>query len=119
MTITVASRKAKARTLQNKVAADIRSLYPVLDGDDIRPAIMGESGIDIKLSNHARQFFPWGVECKCQECINVWTSFEQAENNAKIEKTVRPLLVFKRNRSETYVMMKWSDFLLLQKEVKK
>jgi len=114
---TCKSRKAKARTLQNAIAEDIRAAYPVLDGTDVHPAIMGQSGIDILMSNHARQFFPFAIECKNQEALNVWDGLQQAEANGAKER-LTPLLVFKRNRSETYVALRWEDFMKLQKAVK-
>jgi hypothetical protein len=107
---TPASRKGKARALQNPVASIIRSSFSVLDGNDVSPAIMGQSGIDIHLSNHARQFFPFGIECKNQESLNIWQALEQARVNAEKEKLI-PLLVFKRNRSEIYVCLRFADFM--------
>jgi len=40
------------------------------------------------------------VECKNQEKLNIWSSLQQAEDNAGEH---IPLVVFKRNRSKTYV----------------
>lgn len=106
---TTKAAKAKARVLQNLVAEDIRSMYPVLDGTDVHPALMGESGIDIKLSNHARQFFGFAVECKNTEILNIWNALKQAEANGTKEK-LTPLVVFKRNLSQPYVAMSWEVF---------
>ena len=105
-----ASCKAKARVLQNAVAEDLRRAYPELGGVDIRPAIMGQSGIDILLSSRARDLFPFAVECKNQEALNIWEALKQAEANGKKERMV-PLLVFKRNRTKTYVAIEWTEFL--------
>ncbi len=117
MATTVASRKAKGRALQNAIAEDIRAAYPmVLDGTDVKVAIMGESGVDIHLSPHARQLFGnWGIECKAQESLNIWSAMEQAEMNAVKEKA-KPVLFFKRNRSPTYVVMRKEDFFALVKK---
>lgn len=108
---TAKSRKAKSRNLQNKVAADIQNLLQ-MDGTDVKPRTMGEGGIDILLSSRAREQFPFGVECKNQEKISIWSSMEQCTINAEKEGLV-PLLIFKRNRVEPYVMLRWSDFLKL------
>ena len=118
MTIKTSSCKAKSRNLQNFVAGVLRITFPSLHETDFAPAIMGESGTDIKLSHAARQIFPWAVECKNQEHINIWESWNQTEMNGLKEK-LKPLLIFKRNRSEVLAVMKFSDFVMLVKEVKK
>jgi hypothetical protein len=118
MATTVKSRKAKGRALQNAVAEDIRYAFPVLDGTDVKVAIMGEQGVDIHLSPHARTLFGnWGIECKAQESLNIWGAMEQAETNAEKEKT-KPLLFFKRNRTLTYVVMRSVDFFELIKRAR-
>jgi len=71
---------------------------------------MGESGEDIKLSHSARKLFPFSVECKAQEKLNIWESLKQAEDNSN---DYTPLLIFKRNRSKTYVTLSLEDFLNL------
>jgi len=106
------SCKAKARVLQNAVADDLLKAYPELTANDIQPALMGQSGIDILLSSRARDLFPYAIECKNQEALNIWECLNQAEVNGELEKMV-PLLVFKRNRTQTYVVMRWVDFLNL------
>ena len=103
------SAKAKGRRLQQAVAAAIRERFN-LAPDDVRPAIMGESGEDIKLSTAAREKFPFAVECKNQERLNVWDALAQAEANAE---RGCPLLVFKRNRTRTYVALSFDDFMEL------
>ena len=109
MSITISSRKAKARNLQNKVVETLLQKYPHLTNNDIKPSIMGESGIDIKLSESARKTFPFGVECKNQESLNIWSALAQCEENAELEHLI-PALIFKRNRSHTYVVLKIEDF---------
>jgi hypothetical protein len=109
---TIKSRKAKARTLQNMIASDICSVFPVLGSADVHPAIMGQSGIDICLSTRARDAFPYAVECKNQECISIWQAIKQSEVNAEKER-LTPLLVIKRNRTAPYVVLQWDLFLHL------
>ena len=60
--------------------------------------------------NRARELFPFGIECKAQETLNIWQALEQARINAEKEKLM-PLLVFKRNRSDIYVCLRLADFL--------
>jgi hypothetical protein len=105
--ISTSSRKAKGRRLQNKVRDLILEKFN-LHPDDVRSAIMGESGEDIKLSNSARRKFPFSVECKAQEKLNIWDSLKQAEDNSNSH---TPILIFKRNRSKTYVTLSLDDFL--------
>jgi Tat protein secretion system quality control protein TatD with DNase activity len=110
------SSKAKGRNLQNWVAEKIRQLTG-LPKTDVKPAIMGETGMDIKLSQEARRKFPFAVECKNQEKMNIWASLEQAELSAKAE-GLMPLLIFKRNNTDRYVTLKAEDFFKLLEMLK-
>lgn len=101
------SAKAKGRRLQNAVAAAIRERFN-LPADDVRPAVMGECGEDIKLSPAARAVFPYSVECKNTERLAIWDALAQCEANAGDS---TPLLVFSRNRSKTYVAIELDEFL--------
>ena len=38
---------------------------------------MGSQGEDIILGKQSRQLFPFSVECKNQEAVNVWKAYEQ------------------------------------------
>lgn len=69
---------------------------------------MGASGVDIQLSPAARKVYPFSIEVKCQEALNIWAALEQAEEN---KGSHTPLLCFKRNRTEIYVALKLEDFL--------
>jgi hypothetical protein len=111
---TTKSRKGKARALQNAVAEDIRAQFISLGSADIRPAIMGSSGMDIQLSTRAREQFPYAVECKNQEALNIWDALRQCEANAEKE-CLLPVLVFKRARTDTYAVVRWTDLLVLIK----
>ena len=102
------SAKAKGRRLQDTVREILRERFKdKLEDDDITTAIMGESGIDVKLSPAARKIFPYSAECKNQEKLNIWAALKQAEGHTK------PILIFKRNHSDTYVAMRFEDFLNL------
>ena len=105
------SAKAKGRRLQNKVRDVLLEHFSEeLEPDDIRTAIMGETGEDIKLSPAARKLIPYSFECKNQEKLNILSSLEQAEENSGV---YPPVLIFKRNRSKTYVTLELEDFLKL------
>lgn len=108
--MTPSGAKQKGRRLQNRVAARLRAKFN-LAASDCRPAVMGENGPDIHLSEAARAKFPFAVECKNTERLNVWQALEQAQRNASDGQ--RPILVFSRNRAKTYVTLTIDDFLNL------
>jgi hypothetical protein len=112
MSISISSRKAKSRNLQNAIAQSLLKKFPQFDSNDIKPAIMGQSGIDIHLSNPVRKLFPFAIECKNQESLSIWAALEQCEENGRLEK-LTPMLIFKRNRSDIYVTLKFEDFIKL------
>ena len=102
------SAKAKGRKLQNYVVEELRKAYPELEDDDIKSQIMGVSGEDVVLSPLAKRLIGLSFECKNQERLNLWDSLSQAENNCE-ERT--HVLVFKRNRSDTYAAIPF-EFLI-------
>ena len=104
------SAKSKGRRLQNKVKEILLEAFTELEPDDIRTAIMGETGEDIKLSPAARKLIPYSFECKNQEKLNIWSSLEQAEENSG---DYPPVLIYKRNRSKTYVTVELEEFMKL------
>jgi len=102
------SAKNKGKRLQNNVRDLILEKFQQLEEDDVRSITMGDSGEDILLSPAARKLFPFSVECKNQEKLNIWSSLEQTETNAGIH---TPLLIFKRNRSKTYAVLQLDDLM--------
>ena len=73
---------------------------------------MGAGGEDIMLSPKARGVFPYSVECKNQESINVWKSYEQAKENAG---EYEPIVVLKRNNTKPLVLVDADYFVKLHK----
>jgi hypothetical protein len=119
--ISVASRKAKGRRSQKQIAECISKItnIPVQKDGDIESRPMGQSGRDIILRGKAKDRFIFhGIECKAQEALNIWQALAQAEEHGG-----KPIVFFKRNRSETYVAMKADDFFelyeLALKEIEK
>ena len=104
------SAKNKGKRLQNNVRDLILEKFNQLEPDDVRSITMGDSGEDILLSPAARRLFPYSVECKNQEKLNIWSSLEQAEENSG---DYPPVLIFKRNRSKTYVTIELEEFMKL------
>ena len=107
------SAKNKGKRLQNNVRDLLLESFTELDPDDVRSAIMGESGEDIKLSPAARKQIPFSFECKNQEKLNIWDSLQQAEENSG---DYSPVLIFKRNRSKTYAVVEIDKFIELINE---
>ena len=105
------SGKAKGRRLQNKIRDVLLEHFSdKLEPDDIRSQIMGMSGEDIVLSPAARKLIPYSFECKNQEKLSIWSSLEQAAENSG---DYPPVLIFKRNRSKTYVTIELEEFIKL------
>ena len=107
------SAKNKGKRLQNNVRDLLLETFNQLEPDDIKSAIMGESGEDIKLSPAARRLIPYSFECKNQEALNIWSSLEQAETNSG---DYDPVLIFKRNRTKTYAVINIEKFIELINE---
>ena len=108
------SAKNKGKRLQNKVRDLILEKFNTkLEPDDVRSITMGDSGEDILLSPAARRLFPFSVECKNQEKLNIWSSLEQAEGNSGNHP---PLVIFKRNRTKTYAVLEFDELLKLLNE---
>jgi len=107
------ARKAKGKRLQKEVQKllfEATHHYGLQDGD-IQNTIMGEAGRDIKLSPAAEQVIPFDIECKNQEHINIWSSIEQANTNTKEGRI--PLVVFRKNHSNTYAVIEFEKLLEL------
>ena len=103
------SAKNKGVRLQNWVRDQILETFPKLTSDDVRPAIMGQSGMDINLSPAAQEVFPWAVEAKNTERVRIWDAFDQAEDNCP--EGLNPLVIIKRNGSAPLAVLD-AEFLL-------
>ena len=104
------SKKGKGRRLQNFVRDRLLNSFPTLEPDDVKAAIMGESGEDIKLSPAAKRKIPYSFECKNQERLSIWESLKQAEDNCN---SGAPVLIFKRNHSKVYAAIEIETFIKL------
>ena len=107
------SAKAKGRILQ-KWFADLLVNTLNLNPLDVESRPMGSQGEDIILGSESRKKFPLSVECKNQEAVNVWKSYEQCEKNAPNNFT--PCLVIKRNRTKPLVVVDAEYFVSLFSE---
>lgn len=107
------SAKSKGRRLQQRIAEVIRKTFG-LSKEDVFSLPMGCQGEDIKLSEKAREYFPFSIESKNVEKLNIWEALKQAESG---NRKYKPLLVFSRNRSEDYCALKFSDFISICKQI--
>lgn len=101
------SAKVKGRRLQQYVRDKLLELAPHLGQRDVTSTSMGAGGIDVKLSEAAYKVYPWDIECKNQEALNIWKAMEQAAEHGE----GLPTLVFKRNRSGVYICFPFEAFL--------
>jgi len=69
---------------------------------------MGAGGEDLIMSKAARSKFPFSVECKNQERLNVWSAWEQANGNKGI---YDPLVVIKKNGVDPLVVLDAKVFM--------
>lgn len=72
---------------------------------------MGETGVDVKLSEEGVKHFPYSVECKCVESVNLWASWKQATENA--EPNTTPVLLIKRSRTPAIAVVDADYFFSL------
>ena len=106
------SRKSKGAKFQNEVRDLILEKFSDrLEPDDVKTAVMGESGVDIKLSPAAQRLFHWAVECKRTEKISLRQWWRQARENSN--EKLKPLVITKQNREEPLVVLSLQDFLEL------
>lgn len=113
--ISVAAAKAKGRRLQQDVRDAILKLHPSLTYNDVRSTGMGQSGLDVQLSEAARELFPWAVECKRKEKINVYADWEQAEAN---KEDLEPLLIIRKSRKPALAVLKFETLMKLLEKIK-
>ena len=109
---TVSSRKQKARNLQKYVADKLLSIYTCLTKDDIKSTPMGCGGSDIWLSQSAKSFFPYDVECKNVEKLNVWDAWDQVQGRIK---DLIPLVIIKKNHRKPLAVIDLDEFIRLQR----
>lgn len=110
------SAKAKGRKLQQWFRDLILENFTELEPDDVRSTSMGAGGEDLQLSPAARLHFPYSVEAKNCERLNVWGAYEQAEANCGDHE---PLLVMKKNRKKPLVVIDAEAFMELVKKADK
>ena len=107
------SAKQKGRKLQQWMR-DLLIKKLDVHPEDIESRSMGSQGEDLIMARAAREKFPLSIECKNQESVNVWKSYEQAsENSGEYE----PIVVIKRNKSKPLVVIDAEYFVSIFKKV--
>ena len=95
------SAKAKGRKLQQQfrdLLIEELGIHP----EDIESRSMGAGGEDLIMARAAREKFPYSIECKNVEKLNVWEAYKQASENSK---NYEPLVVMKRNNQKALVVL--------------
>ena len=81
--------------------------------EDIESRSMGAGGEDLIMARAARVKFPFSIECKNQEALNVWKSYEQAEANSG---DYEPVVFIKRNNQKPLVVVDAEYFIRIHNE---
>ena len=100
------SAKAKGRQLQKWVADKMYQYCPELRPGDVVSTSMGAGGEDVKLSPHARDFYPIQIECKNHAKIAVYDFYKQAAAHGNYE----PVVVIKQNNCKPLVIIDADKF---------
>ena len=109
------SAKAKGRRLQQwfrDLLIEKLGVHP----EDIESRSMGAGGEDLIMARAAREKFPYSIECKNQESINIWKSYDQAKENAGDHE---PIVVLKRNNTKPLVLVDADYFVALHNRIAK
>ena len=105
------SAKAKGRRLQQQfreLLIEELGIHP----EDIESRSMGAGGEDLIMARAAREKFPYSIECKNVEKLNVWEAYKQASENSK---DYEPLVVMKKNNHKTLVVLDAESFVKIFK----
>ena len=104
------SAKNKGRRLQQWV---VQMLVDYLDVDpkDVESRPMGSGGVDVIMGVQTQAIFPYAVECKNVEKLNVWGAYDQAEANCE---GMVPLVIMKKNGRKPLAVVDAEHFFDLQ-----
>ena len=106
------SAKAKGRRLQQWVR-DLLIEELEIHPEDVESRSMGAGGEDLIMARAAREKFPYSIECKNQEKVNIWESYSQAVENSE---DYEPIVVVKRNKHNPLVLVDAEYFIGLHKD---
>ena len=106
------SAKAKGRNLQKWVVNKLIDTFDI-HPEDIKSCSMGAGGEDVVMARAAREKFPFSVECKNVEKLNVWDAYEQAKANSS---GYEPIVVMKKNHKKPLVVLDAEHFISMVKD---
>ena len=103
------SGKDKGRRHQQWIMNMILDRFSSLDPDDVTSRSMGCGGEDILMSPKARGKFPFSIEAKNSERLNIYKAYGQACENSGDQN--EPLLIIKKNRSQPLAVVSAEWFI--------
>jgi hypothetical protein len=103
------SGKAKGRRLQQWAMNQILDRFTGLSDDDVTSRSMGCGGEDVLLSPKARAKFPFSIECKNTERLNLYKAYDQCIDNSK--ELHEPLLIVKKNHHKPLAIIDAEYFI--------
>ena len=112
MVMKTQSAKAKGRRLQQWFRDQLIEKLEV-HPEDVESRSMGAGGEDLIMARAAREKFPYSIECKKQEKLNIWESYAQAVENSK---NYEPVVVIKRKNHKALVVVDAEYFVGLHKD---
>jgi hypothetical protein len=116
--ITSSSAKAKGRNLQKQAAENIAGLLGYerpeeKDLSEVRSREMGQNGTDIVLTGECRRRFPFAVECKAVEKLDLAAYMRQAGRNTAVDLPEYILVIKNRPMPEPLYCLKWTGLAAL------
>src|SRR6056300_6003 len=108
------SAKAKGRRLQQWVRDKLVEELGV-HPEDIESRSMGAGGEDLIMARAAREKFPYSIECKNVEKLNVWDAYDQASSN---KGNYEPIVVMRKNNKKALVVIDAEYFVKLHNDNK-
>ena len=106
------SAKAKGRRLQQWVRDQLIEKLEI-HPEDIESRSMGAGGEDLIMARAAREKFPYSIECKNVEKLNVWDAYSQASENSG---NYEPIVVMKKNGKKPLIVVDAEYFVRLHNE---
>ena len=106
------SAKAKGRRLQQQfreLLIEELGIHP----EDIESRSMGAGDQAMIMAIARREEYPYSIECKNVEKLNVWEAYKQAEENSK---DYEPVVVMKKNNHKTLVVLDAEHFVKIHKD---
>jgi hypothetical protein len=107
------SAKAKGRRFTADIAEMIKEEFD-LSENDVKAMPTSVHGADLWLSTAALKRFPFAIEAKNVQTLNIWGALRQAVSHALGTKLF-PIVIFRRNHSETYCAIHFNDFVEIVK----